>query len=98
MIKQIFVCDKCKNEWELHHKDTPTPITFEVKIDYDRHKVSNYPFNSTESFTRTWCSNCAIEFGIMPPVCKSESAPEVPLTTEEKLITLLKELGFNRVE
>jgi protein-arginine kinase activator protein McsA len=100
-VKTIYVCDKCKKEWDKKSYKEWDKKSYEeqicsITLQVDFGCAAYAPENQFNRKTVNWCRTCVMSEGVEEPKNESDKkvAPEVALTTEDKLIMLLNELGF----
>ncbi|MCK5015669.1 MAG: hypothetical protein KAS32_01240 [Candidatus Peribacteraceae bacterium] len=91
-VRTTYICDKCKTEWDCSDK-TKQPVSIGLAISFGTTKL---PYEKTCDNEVMWCRSCAMKVGICKPATAEDKiiTPKVSLTTEEKIIILLEELGF----
>lgn len=95
-IITLYECERCGRKWNPQ-KEAIKPVTVGIYIKYNQIAADfmDYPTASA-----MWCRDCAVMLGIVEPVISNpiekEIAPDVPLSFEEKFVSLLAELGVIR--
>lgn len=91
----IFICDKCKQEWELSSNECPQTVALTVILDYGTQTPQHQDFPIHTAHSQVWCRPCIDACNVIPPVQSAPPKTSV-LTTEDILVDLLTNLGFVR--
>jgi len=98
MIKQIFQCEKCKQEWDTSDPKYPGVVNVACRVNYGYDYSSFSNTYAHDELSMNWCRNCIDQlrlYEVKKQKPLKPTSPPVP-TVEETLIGLLETLGFSR--
>lgn len=93
MLKTIFVCDRCKKEWDMKDAKCPQVVKVYIGINFG----NSNPLGDIKQ-DQLWCRPCIMSTGVTTPHSDADAivAPARMPSFEERFTYLLEELGFER--
>ena len=99
MLKTLFICDKCKKEYPSQETSSDEGRkTISIRVSHGDREIRN-DYNDDNTVHRTFCSSYCKELGIDTKfIFKKDQIVQNQMSTDDKIIYFLEELGFTRGE